>query len=379
MSHSVPTSDSIVAEIDLGAISENTRILKRHAGSAALMAVVKANAYGHGAVPVARKSLESGATWLGVARLSEAVELREAGIDAPILILGVTPEWGVPTLIKHGIRQAVVDEGHAKVLSAAACEAGGTLLCHMKVDTGMGRLGFDASSPEVCARKVRACCQLPGLSPEGIFTHFATADEADLSFARHQVDLFKTTLDHLEALGQSFSMRHGANSASIFTLPELALDMVRGGICLYGLSPSADVSARAYGLKPAMAIRSRVVQVKRVGKGQSVSYGATWMANEDRVIATVACGYGDGYPRKLSNVGSMVVRGHRVPVVGRVCMDMTMVDVTGVDGVRPGDDVMVMGTLEGEEVTAEEIAGHCGTINYEITCLVTPRVLRVYS
>jgi len=376
--------EPICAEIDLSRIAANALILKAHAGKARLMAVVKANAYGHGAEQVARTALENGASWLGVARVSEAVTLREAGIEAPILILGVTTEAGVPLLIRYALRQAVVDAGHARMLSQAAERLGGKVLGHIKVDTGMGRVGFDAvqdpgeESARACASAILEAAALPGLHAEGIFTHFATADEANLVEARNQLARFSSVIEDLEARGLTFELRHAANTAGIFTLPEARFDMVRGGISLYGMNPSAKVRVDALGVRPAMKVKGHIVQVKRVKKGAFVSYGGTWQAEQETVVATVPCGYGDGYPRLLSGRGHMLVRGRRVPVLGRVCMDMTMVDVTGIDGVAVGDEVVIMGSQGDATVSADEIAEAIGTINYEVTCMVASRVPRIY-
>lgn len=376
--------DPICAEVDLARIAANTRVLKEHAGAARLMAVVKANAYGHGAVEVARTALAHGASWLGVARLSEAVALREAGIDAPILILGYTPGEGVPHLLCHGLHQAVLDSDHARSLSRAAEEAGGRILCHIKVDTGMGRVGFDAvqdlsdAAAGRCVGEIEEAVSLAGLDVTGIFTHLARADEADLHAAREQVRRFAAVLSHLEARGLNVGLRHAANSAALLVLPEARFDMVRGGISLYGLNPSSDVRADLMGVRPAMTVKGCIAQLKWVRKGATVSYGGTWTAEEETLVATVPCGYGDGYSRRLSGHGRMLVRGVSAPILGRVCMDMTMIDVTGIDGVTVGDEVVMMGCQKDACVTADEIAEAIGTINYEVTCMVASRVPRIY-
>ena len=376
--------EPLYAEIDLSRIADNTKILKEDAGTAELMAVVKADAYGHGATQVALTALANGATWLGVARLSEAVSLRKAGIDAPILILGYTPDTGVPHLLQYNLRQAVLTLDHAKSLSRAVAQQGGRLLCHIKVDTGMGRVGFDAvgdvhdGSACQCVGAITEAVSLPGLQAEGIFTHFATADEADHVPAQLQLARFSSVLSRLESQGCRFDVRHAANSAGILILPEARFDLVRGGISLYGLNPSPQVQATLKGVLPAMALKGCVIQVKQVRKGGAVSYGATWHADEDTRVATVACGYGDGYPRLLSGRGRMLVRGENAPILGRVCMDMTMIDVSGIDGVEVGDEVVIMGAQGEALVSADEIADTIGTINYEVTCMVASRVPRVY-
>ncbi len=377
--------EPVYAEIDLTRVAENTKILKRDAGTARLMAVVKANAYGHGAEKIARVALENGASWLGVARLSEAVSLRKAGIEAPILILGYTSEAGVPHLLRYNLHQAILELSHARRLSRAAEAMGGRLSCHIKVDTGMGRVGFDAASgtPEEsaisCAAAIAEAVSLKGLHADGIFMHFATADERDMAPARGQWHRFSCLLTRLESLGISFDHRHAANSAGILTMPEARLDMVRGGISLYGLNPSPGVRIDLRGVRPVMALKGCIAQVKWVKKGGSVSYGATWRAREDTLVATVPCGYGDGYPRGLSRRGRMLVKGRSAPILGRICMDMTMIDVTGIEGVRVGDEVVIIGGQGDQTISVDEIAEVMGTINYEITCLIAPRVPRIYS
>ena len=377
--------ESVYAEIDLTRVAENTKILKNDAGTARLMAVVKANAYGHGAVRVARVALDNGASWLGVARLSEGVVLRKAGIQAPILILGYTSDAGVPHLLRYHLHQSILELNHAKSLSRAAEKEKGVISCHIKVDTGMGRVGFDATSglPEEsarsCAAAIAEAVSLKGLHADGIFTHFATADEYDLAPAQGQWHRFSSLLTRLEFLGITFEHRHAANSAGILTLPEARLDMVRGGISLYGLNPSPVVRMDLRGLRPVMALKGCIAQVKWVKKGQGVSYGVTWSAREDTLVATVPCGYGDGYPRGLSQRGRMLVKGESAPILGRICMDMTMIDVTGIQGVQVGDEVVIIGRQGDLTISVDEIAEMMGTINYEITCLIAPRVPRIYS
>ncbi len=366
------------AEIDLGAVAHNIREFRRVIGPAVrLMAVVKADAYGHGADPVARACLRAGADALGVARLPEAAALREGGIKAPILVFGHTPPERAETLLDLDLAQAVHSLDAASALSRAASERGGRVRIHVKVDTGMGRLGIvaaDRRAPET----VRAVCALPGTVPEGIFTHFASADSADKTFARGQLSAFEALLMRLGGDGVSFPLRHAANSAALLELPEAHFDLVRPGIGIYGLYPSGEVDRTRARLKPAMTLKARVVQVKAVPEGFPISYGSTYATPAPTTIATVSVGYADGYDRLLSSRGHMVVRNRRAPVVGRVCMDLTMLDVGHIPEVAVGDEVVVLGRQGDAGVSADEIAGAVGTINYEVVSAITARVPRVY-
>jgi alanine racemase len=382
-------SPLIWAEIDLNAIAYNVGELRRRTVlSAKLMAVVKADGYGHGAVEVARTALASGAEWLGVARLPEGVALREAGIGAPILVFGYTPPADAGRLIDFDLRQSVYSLEAARAYSAAASARRRTIQVHLKVDTGMGRLGMvpaalsvrdpgDAVGAEFI-RDAADIGRLPGISAEGIFTHFAAADSADLSFARSQLALFMEVLSALEARGMEFAVRHAANSAGLIALPEAHLDLVRPGIALYGLKPSDEIDLTGISLKPAMALKTRIIHLKTVPAGTAISYGMTYRTPQPTVIATVPAGYADGYRRLFSSRGSMLVRGRRVPVVGRVCMDLTMLDVGAVADARVEDEVVIFGRQGGEAISAEDLARDLGTINYEIACDLTTRVPRVY-
>jgi len=380
----------IWAEIDLEAIAHNVCELRRCADpKAQVMAVVKANGYGHGAVEVARTALAHGAEWLGVARLPEAIPLREAGFGVPILVFGYTPPADAGFLIDFDLRQSVYSLAAAQAYSAAAAARGKRIRVHLKVDTGMGRLGLvpaalrgasdgDAAGSEFI-REVAAIAGLPGIEAEGIFTHFAASDSADKSYANRQLALFLDLLQTLRAHGLEFPLRHAANSAAVIELPESHLDLVRPGIALYGLKPSEEVNLAGISLQPAMALKTRIIHLKTVPAGTSISYGMTHRTSSPTVIATIPVGYADGYRRLLSSRGQMLVHGRRVPVVGRVCMDLTMLDVGAVPDVQMEDEVVIFGRQGNECLSADDLARELGTINYEIVCDLTARVPRVYQ
>jgi alanine racemase len=374
------------AEIDLAAIGHNVAELRRITRpSARLLVAVKANAYGHGAAPVARTALAHGATDLGVARIDEGIALRRAGIDAPILIFGHTPAIRAAQLLDHRLTASLFGLESARELSAAAQALGQTVPVHIKIDTGMGRLGLpcDDLRPPGNSGDMAEIVQierLPGLRIEGLFTHFATADHADLAFARLQLDRFqRLSTQLLESGSLTGAVRHAANSAAIMRMPDSHLGMVRAGIAVYGLYPSADVDRASLALKPALSLKATIVHLKQVPAGTSISYGRTYTTPAPTTIATVPAGYADGYNRGLSNRGNMLAGGCRVPVVGRVCMDLTMIDVGRVPGVRVGDEVVLIGHQNGSEITADEVAATLGTINYEVVSALADRVPRIYG
>jgi alanine racemase len=377
---------NIWAEIDLAAIAHNVRELRRITRPAArLMAVVKADGYGHGAEAVARTALANGADMLAVARIDEGVHLRRAGFKVPILVMGPTfPEF-TDLIIDNDLTQGVTALANARALAARARQRQAVIPVHLKVDTGMGRLGLvpdcntpgrDPDLPPV--EEVRALAHLDGLRLDGIFTHFAAADETDKSFAALQFDIFSTFLERLSRAGIDTGLRHAANSAGVIDLPQAHLDAVRPGISLYGLYPSRAVDCRKLDLRPALALKSRILQVKDVPAGFPVSYGMTWRAPRATRIATVAAGYADGIQRRLSNRGRMLVRGSEVPIVGRVCMDLIMLDVGGVAGAAPGDEAVIIGRQGEAEISADALADLLGTINYEVVFTNPARVPRRY-
>jgi len=340
------------------------------------MCIIKADAYGHGAVTCGRFLEAHGADAFGVACLSEAVELRRAGLKRPILILGPTAPQEAATLAGLGLSQAVPDEPFAQELAAQARRAGVQVSVHVKLDTGMSRLGLPAQGSRQAleaAHAVERLGELGGLAVDGLFTHFAAADtpEED-SFTAWQLENYLLVLEELVRNGLRPSLCHTSNSACILSHPETQLDMVREGIMLYGLYP--DGLPRPGPLRPVMTLKSRIVQVRQLPAGATVSYGRTWRASAPMTCAVVAAGYADGYPRRLSNQAWVFLKGRRHLQIGRVCMDMCMVEVTGAD-VQRGDEVVLFGQ---GGMSLEEVAGLVGTINYEIACLVTARVPRVY-
>ncbi|MDP2951905.1 MAG: alanine racemase, partial [Chloroflexota bacterium] len=334
-----------------------------------LLAVVKANAYGHGAPAVARAALEGGASRLGVACPDEGAELRRAGIQAPIIILGYTSPDEAEKAVEHGLTPTLNSLEHAEAVARVSRKLGRVTPVHLKVETGMNRFGLDRKAVLKLARALES---MPSLRLEGAYTHFACADEADKSFTWRQYEEFMAVASELD-----LPLRHVANSAAILDLPEMALDMVRAGIAIYGLYPSASVS-RSVVLRPVMTIWSRVARVRGLERGETVSYGRTWTAAAPSRIALVPIGYADGLPRILSNRGSVLIKGRRVPIVGRVCMDLTMVDVTDIQGVAEGDEVVIIGEQGQESINAEQVAALAGTICYEVLCGVSRRVPRVY-
>lgn len=377
------------AEIDLNAYAHNITELKRITRNGArLMAVVKANGYGHGAIEVARKALENGAQYLGVARINEAVQLRTAGLDAPILIFGYTPPDLAQTLIRYDLTQTVYSIAAANTLSAIAGRQGKKIKVHIKVDSGMGRLGLLLKEPTAGnpgdqptmdpVQQALAISRLSGLTVEGTLTHFATADSTDKSYANRQLEKFLDFVDRLRREGLEPPIKHAANSGALIDLPESHLDMVRPGIATYGLYPSGEVNKNKVDLKPVMTLKSRIIHLKKVPAGFNISYGITYQTNKSTTIATVPIGYADGFNRLLSNRGHMLVHGQRVPIVGRVCMDLTMLDVGNVPDVAIEDDVVVFGQHQNESVTADEMASTLNTINYEIVSTITARVPRIY-
>ncbi|HAP93229.1 MAG TPA: alanine racemase [Desulfotomaculum sp.] len=365
------------AEIDLKAIVRNMQEIRRLVSPrAGIMAVVKANAYGHGAVEVAQAALANGAGRLAVATIAEGKELRAAGINVPILLLGYTPYSQFAEVVDLSLAQAVYTLEMAAVLDAAAARLGKRATVHIKIDTGMGRLGLQCG--EVATKEALQIARLPHLNVEGIFTHFATADSRDKSYARLQFNLFVSFLDGLRKAGLEIPLQHCANSAALIDLPQTHLNLVRPGIIIYGLYPSDEVQRSLISLQPAMTFKTRVAQVKNVPANCKISYGAIYRTPRPTVIATLPVGYADGYNRLLSSKGKVLIHGQRAEVVGRVCMDLCMVDAGYIDGVCPGDEVVLFGRQGEGVLPVEEVAEAIGTINYEVVCMVNSRAPRVY-
>ena len=359
-------------EVDASAAARNLQFFKKRAPR--VMAVVKAECYGHGRA-LARVFEDAGADWLAAAAFSEARDLRADGITIPILVLGQVEAEDAPEAARLGVTLEVGSEEFAAALSREAVRAGVTVDCHLKLDTGMGRIGFDVTRPDVLDAIERTCA-LPGLRFTGVFQHFAVADEAapeSDAFTRTQFVRFMETLDALRARGITFPLRHCCNSAAALRFPEYHLDMVRAGISLYGL-PAGD--AGTPGLEPVLAWKARVTQVKRILPRQSVSYGREFVAERPTDVATVSLGYADGYRRLMQGRGEALVRGKRARLIGRVCMDQLMLDVTGL-GVCPGDTAVFIGKDGNDQLTCTDMARALGTIEYEVTCLIGGRCERV--
>lgn len=370
------------AEIDMNATEKNFNIIKgKLSEGTRLCCVVKANAYGHGAVYLSKLYERLGADFFAVSNIEEAMQLRNNGITTPILILGYTPASCASILAENNISQSVFSYSYAKELSKSAAAEGVCVKIHIKLDSGMGRIGFDCiHNTEDMVSSVTEVCEMRGLLPEGIFTHFAVADEgADgAEFTKAQYERFINAVKLLEARGVSFKIKHCANSATTFEYPEYHLDMVRVGVVLYGLAPSGKVRG-CEELKPVMSLKSVISMIKEIDEGDTVSYGCTYVANKKTKIATVPVGYADGFWRSNAENGTqMLVRGQRVNIVGRVCMDQLMLDVTGAKGVREGDYITVIGTDKGESITADELAANNRTIGYEMICAIGERVPRFY-
>ena len=363
------------AEINLAAIKHNIAQLRsRLQPGTRFMAVVKANAYGHGAVPVSQTALAAGADCLAVAIPEEGAELRAAGITAPILVLGLTLPEQAPMVVKHNLTATICTEDQIKALSQAARETGRVARVVIKVDTGMHRIGLPPEELLSFIAKVHAA---PNLDLRGVFTHLATADAHDKTFAQRQIDCFTAAVKAVEAAGIRFSFISAANSAAIIDLPQGHFNTVRGGIAMYGLPPSQEMHHQL-DLLPALQFKTKIVFIKQIQPGDTVSYGCTYQADAPTYIATLPVGYADGFSRRLSNTGEVLIGGRRRPIVGRVCMDQVMVNLGPVCNAAVGDEVVLLGRQGKEMITADEIAQRLGTINYEVVCAISHRVPRIY-
>ena len=365
--------DSTYVKIDLDIIAANFEAVCRKTGVPA-MAIVKADAYGHGAVQVARL-LESKCAFFGVSSMLEALELRQAGLHKPILILGRTPVSAFPYAVRENVRPTIFHYEDAVALSEEALRQGKTVPFHFAVDTGMSRIGLQATedAADLCA----AIVKLPGITAEGIFSHFATADCADLTRAQAQGAKFKAFLAMLEQRGVHIPIRHLDNSAGLMNFSD-HYEMVRSGIVTYGLYPSDEVEPELLPLKPALQWLSRVTHVKTLPAGREISYGGTFVTSRPTVVATVSVGYADGYRRSLSGKFYVLIRGKKAPILGRICMDQMMVDVTDIPGVELDDTVTLVGRDGGETITVEQIAAAADSFNYEFICGISRRVPRIY-
>lgn len=369
------------AEVDADCIAANYRAIRGYIHDGCkFMAIVKADAYGHGAPFVANEFEALGADYFGVSNLEEALQLRESGITKPILILGYTPAECAGKMIEKNITQTVLSRAYASQLSDAAQGAGGTLRAHIKIDTGMSRIGFlyhDASSGASSIDDILSVAKMPALDLEGIFTHFAVSDEPEKDFTKTQFTRFTDIIEKLSQKGLTFRLRHCCNSAGLLNFPQMQLDMVRPGIILYGLTP-ADGMPLPITLKPVMSLKTVISQVKTLSDGTAVSYGMKYETKGKTRVATLPVGYADGFVRSLSNSEDVLIDGRRARIVGRVCMDQCMADVTDIPSAVPGSTVTLIGRDGGDCVTMEEIADKMGTINYETACLIGKRVPRVF-
>ena len=372
------TRRAVWAQIDLDAAAHNMRQIRKHVGpDVKIAAVVKANAYGHGSVELAKTFAENGADCFAVSSLDEAVELRRyAHIDKEIFILGHTDARRTEELLTYDIEPAVFNLKNAEFFSQEAQRLGKTLRVHIAVDTGMSRVGFQVN--EFSVSEIKAIAALPNIEIRGMFTHFAVSDIKDKTFTREQYGHFRWMCKRMEEEGIHIALRHCCNSAAALELPEYYCDMVRPGIIMYGCEPSPDVDIKPYDLRPVMSLRCCIAHVKLIDAGATVSYGRHYTAPSRRKIATLPVGYADGYSRILSGKVDVLYHGHRVPQVGAICMDQCMIDVSGEANVHAGDEVVLFGRQRDSFIPIEEIAAVCGTINYEIMCNISRRVPRVY-
>lgn len=367
----------IYAEINLDAICKNVEETKKIVGNGVdVLAIIKADAYGHGALRTAKALSEIGISHFGVATAEEAMQLRKNGIDGRILILDYTFEECYSELIENDITSTVFEYSHAKKLNDIASVHGKKADIHIKLDTGMGRIGFIPS--EESFETIKRISKLDNIRISGIYTHFACADMSDKSMTYRQIESFDSFCEKLEKGGVHIPVKHLCNSAGIMEFSSAYANMVRNGIITYGLYPSDEVDKSKINLIPAMSIKSHIVFVKEVGKDFTVSYGSTYVTKGKTKIATVPIGYADGYPRALSNKGKVLIRGKFAPIIGRICMDQMMVDVTDIDGVEQGDVVTVVGKDGCNTITVEELANASNSFNYEFVCNVNKRVPRVY-
>lgn len=364
------------AEIDLNNLEHNMKEIAKLCKGKEIIAVLKADAYGHGALDVATTLIKGGATKLGVAVITEALELRDSGIDTPIVILGYTPLSFAQKLIINDIEQTVYTYECAAELSKEAQSLNKRVKIHVAVDTGMGRIGFLPT--EQGLDEIEALSKLPNVDIEAIFTHFATADETDKSYTLEQIEKFNWFCDTLEKRGVNVGKKHIANSAAIIDMPNAYFDGVRPGILLYGYYPSYEVNREKLDLKRVLTLKANISYVKTLPKGEYISYGRRFHTERESIIATIPIGYADGYSRQMLNKAKVIINGKLAPVVGSICMDQCMVDVTDIGQVKEGDEVILLGEENGVKFDAEDMAEIIGTISYEVICMISKRVPRVY-
>ena len=365
------------AEIDLDNLEHNMKEIAKLCKGKEIIAVLKADAYGHGALDVARTLINGGATKLGVAVITEALELRDSGIDTPIVILGYTPLSFAKELIRNDIEQTVYTYECAAELSKEAQSLNKRVKIHVAVDTGMGRIGFLPTNQGL--NEIEALSKLPNVDIDAIFTHFATADEADKSYTLEQMEKFNWFCDALEKRGVNVGKKHIANSAAIIDMPDAYFDGVRPGILLYGYYPSYEVNREKLDLKRVLTLKANISYVKTLPKGEYISYGRKFYTERESIIATIPIGYADGYSRQMLNKAKVIINGQLAPVVGSICMDQCMVDVTDIGQVKEGDEVILLGEQNGVKFDAEDMAEIIGTISYEVICMISKRVPRVHQ
>ena len=372
------TYSRVYAKIDLDAVTYNMEQMKQRIdGDTKIMAVIKSDGYGHGAIQVAEVLEKYDYIWgFAVATLDEAVVLRTEGIQKPILVLGCIFPDQYLEMLDNDIRMNVYTEEMAKEISYMARREGKTAYLHIKLDTGMARLGFAVNNESVDA--ITRISKLPNVNMEGVFTHFAKADETDKTFTKNQISQFVSMTEKLRERGVTFPYEHCAYSAAIIDVEDARFDIVRAGISTYGLYPSEEVNQNAVHLKPALALKSHVAFVKEIEEGTPVSYGGTFVAEKKMKIATIPVGYGDGYPRSLSGKGYVLIRGKKANILGRICMDQFMVDVTDIEGVSFGDKVTLIGRDGNEAISVEKLSELSGRFNYEFICALGKRIPRVY-
>lgn len=364
------------AEIDLDAIAYNTRNIKKLIGDKDLIAVVKANCYGHGVIDIIPTLLENGVSRFAVAMISEALEIRDNKITAPVMILGFTPLYLGEELINNNIEQTVYDLDYAKELSKIALTLNKKAKIHIAIDTGMGRIGFLPNEKSI--DNITEICSLEGIEVIGIFTHFSTSDEKDKEYSHEQFTKMLSVMDTLKKRGIDIPLKHVANSGAIIDLPDTYLDAVRAGIILYGYYPSDEIDKNNLALKPALTLKATITNVKTLEKDMYVSYGRTFKTSNQTIVATIPVGYADGYLRKLAENGKVIIKGEFAPIIGRICMDQFMIDVTNIPDVKIGDEVILLGEKNGLKYNADDMAKKLDTINYEVTCMLKSRLPRVY-
>ena len=361
------------AEIDLDAIAYNTRNIKKLIGDKDLIAVVKANCYGHGVIDIIPTLLENGVSRFAVAMISEALEIRDNKITAPVMILGFTPLYLGEELINNNIEQTVYDLDYAKELSKIALTLNKKAKIHIAIDTGMGRIGFLPNEKSI--DNITEICSLEGIEVIGIFTHFSTSDEKDKEYSHEQFTKMLSVMDTLKKRGIDIPLKHVANSGAIIDLPDTYLDAVRAGIILYGYYPSDEIDKNNLA---ALTLKATITNVKTLEKDMYVSYGRTFKTSNETIVATIPVGYADGYLRKLAENGKVIIKGEFAPIIGRICMDQFMIDVTNIPDVKIGDEVILLGEKNGLKYNADDMAKKLDTINYEVTCMLKSRLPRVY-